>query len=239
MAESTPSWIAQLDDGYFYSEWGWFCDRIGMEFGGLVYWYELANEQNTVNHGSRDSIPIFNGCFTNLNNEETGPYTQNYPDHTAFFRSIVNAFTGFTCFSCDLSYWLTNAGSSIDVIAMDHYPGSNLYTNKDWGAMDTLSSYAIQYNKLAGIMETGKATDAFCDEGCQSQWILDNIRDGLRPKALAQNRDYYNNRYVLLAWYELYDDIGYGLIATDGHHKVAFSTFQSEATNYVLPPYYS
>ena len=71
-------------------------------------------------------------------------------------------------------------------------------------------------------METGRNTPGILNEACQSTWIQNNIRDQVRPKASAQNANYYNSRYVLLAWYQLYDqgDL-FGLMNADGTQRKA------------------
>jgi hypothetical protein len=240
--DNTPGWV---NDNNFAQEWYAFCEMVGQEFGASAYWYQLANEQNHWAHERFDDATVFNQCFTALRNSDSVSEPAN---HEWFFRSIVNAATyGPANWQLDLFVWLANAGSSIDVVAIDHYPGewSGGPSDEDWSHLEWLGDFVVVYGKLAAVMETGRSTASPCDQNCQANWILSNIRDHVRPIVQAQNTDHHNNRFVLLAWFELWDygegifASQFGLMTKTYSHKASYATFQSEAFNYVGPPFHS
>jgi len=238
LGTATPTWV---NEGNFANEWFAFCTFVGREFGASVFWYQMANEQNWFPHQRFDDATVFNQCFAGISASDS---VSDLGHRTSFFRSIVNAATyGPSCWTCDLTDWLGSASASIDVVAIDHYPGEwpgGPY-DEDWSHLDLLAGIAIAWGKLSSVMETGRSTASPCDQNCQANWVLNNIHDHVRPTVYAHNADHWNNRYVLLGWYKLRDtgDNVFGLLIEGGTPKAAYATFRSEASTYTGPPFHS
>ena len=66
---------------------------------------------------------------------------------------IVNVFADWLGWVEALKSWLDSSGNVIDIIAIDHYPGT--WTWYDWLPLDSLIQIAQEYNKIPAIMETG------------------------------------------------------------------------------------
>ncbi len=64
-------------------------------------------------------------------------------EHDYYFKTIVNAFADWAQWDYWLKYWLNSVGNCIDIVAIDHYPGTWAYESYDhWNELDTLFSIA-------------------------------------------------------------------------------------------------
>ena len=122
----------------------------------------------------------------------------------------------FASWKDHMRYWLDNgAKDSIDILAIDHYPGTwTGFTDcRDWAALDDLISICNEYNKKGAIMETGFSTWAAEDTPWyrflayvhtedDQEIFINNALPIIYDKANSQNHN-SENKIVLAAWYTL------------------------------------
>jgi len=197
--------------------------RLEYEPWNLVAYYQLGNEQNHF----IDPVPDqFDAAFIEalgrgVNDGDPGRYT------------IVNAFANWLDWDSTLRSWLNATGGFIDIVAIDHYPGTGTATGPtDWTPLDVLISIANSYGKTLAIMETGYPSEGvnpynpliIHDESKQAQYI--NV-------AFTEIIKRTQNAYIaFLTWYMLWDEPGsreltyngWGALRSDFSEKPAWYT---------------
>jgi len=193
-----------------------------------VHYYQLGNEQNHF----IDPVPDqFDAAFI----EALGRGVDGDPGDR---YKIVNAFANWLGWESALKSWLGSAGGFIDIVAIDHYPGTWTATGPtDWSPLDKLISIANSYGKTPAIMETGYPTEAYPlnipknvrDENMQAQYI---------NTAFSEIMKRTQNTYIaFLTWYMLWDEqpetceniafvkyCGWGVLRPDFSKKPAWDT---------------
>ncbi|MEE9507174.1 MAG: family 1 glycosylhydrolase, partial [Thermoplasmata archaeon] len=249
--DGAPSWAESMWDGGnpgpFYNEYMEFTEKLAEEFGPKVYYYQLLNECNHFDHtplwisAEQCAILFLNGHVGLLSGEGTGFL------HHDDFKAIVNVFANLPWMS-----WIEdfmeeaddNDPYGVDVIAVDHYPGSwSIWPNRDssnidWSPLHTIESLALQYDKELAIMETGFPTPSN-DESDQQDWLYYNL-PVLQDEITQWNHDHPDNQYVLQAYYELVDeDSGtsdwednWGLMRDDWSKKPGYPEFGGRAMDF-------
>jgi len=177
-----------------------YASKVAQELGDLITYYQLGNE---LNHPA-DPIQMWDDP------KYIKALYDGISEHDYYFKTIVNAFADWPWWDYWLKYWLNTAGSCIDIVAIDHYPGTWSYQSYDhWNELDTLFSIADQYGKQAAVMETGYTTywlggapvifaDVPHSETKQKNFInsaLPAIRQKVKQHHLA-----------FVTWYELVDE---------------------------------
>ena len=201
----------------FYSEWWEFTDFIGYHYGAYVPYYQLLNEENHLVQGefphTHDGEPrAFYQAYQGLL-AGTG---QSAATHESVFKTVVNAFADDP--TSDWNAWfrdVLNDGwgrDSIDIVAIDHYPGSWCcgVNYNDWGALNTLLGIARDYDKEMAIMETGFTTYGFNPVGNQhyqadQEAFVDQALPAIRSKQQSDGISYPLNALLLVSWYEFLD----------------------------------
>jgi len=207
--------------------------RLEYEPWNLVAYYQLGNEQNHF----IDPVPDqFDAAFIEalgrgVNDGDPGRY------------KIVNAFANWPGWDSALKSWLGSAGGFIDIVAIDHYPGTwsgDPLTSSSWGdwtPLDKLISIANSYGKTPVIMETGYPSEAYPlnipgnirNENMQAQYI---------NTAFSEIMKRTQNAYIaFLTWYMLWDEqpetceniafvkyCGWGVLRPDFSKKPAWDT---------------
>ncbi|MDP6538654.1 MAG: hypothetical protein QF903_07325 [Planctomycetota bacterium] len=148
-------------------------------------------------------------------------------------RTSVNVMANLPGWQAALDDWVTQAGEYIDIIGVDHYPGTwACCTASDWGPLETLITRIntpgdLWFGKRGALMETGFSSWAFfADEQDQADWI-----DQALPEIRARLDADVGRRMVLCNYYQLIDvntggwgqEAHFGIVHTDGTPKVGYA----------------
>jgi cysteine-rich repeat protein len=183
------------DKDYYWLLWDLYCFSAAYELGDHLYSYQLANEANIGVDVSvlRIGDPIdegddwrqFSECRTGIQDADLN------------FETIVNVYANWIGWEDALQNWLTNAGDSIDIIGIDHYPGTwSGGDGSDWYPLDRLFYYMQFYGKKGAIVETGYTTYPrnYQTEEQQKQWIniaLPIIKEKVQGRSDIVFANYY------------------------------------------------
>jgi hypothetical protein len=241
---SLPSLETQL------AEWSEFCEKIAKIFGDKVDYYLLFNEENHPAHTRITGFKL-NEILENItqiinrkiiidadiiiNNIkipaillaplffERGSITLK--EHDDLANIIVNVFTDSYVgigWQKIVEYWCMMAKDHIDILGIDHYPGTwNIPFPIDWKpVLDILSMINDPgnpcYGKIAALMETGYSTMKyeniirnnmnplyFSDESQQEDFINYRLE---AFRTLLNINNYFNSYQMKIAcWYTLLD----------------------------------
>jgi len=144
----------------FVGEWGAYVRKVAEEMGGLVDYYQVWNEPNALYTAlpAPVEIEMFKRARQELDAADPGAQT---------IVNVLNVGRSATPSALDwraaLALYLTQANSSIDVLAMDYYPG-NIgegvgLSPSDWSALEDLYFIGGVTGKKVAIMETGFTTN--------------------------------------------------------------------------------
>lgn len=214
-----PLWASDLYDGTaqqkeeFFAAWRSFAQLVAEEYGESVYFYQVLNEENHDWHSDiwHDDEPraFFEAYQGLLAGEALTP-----ADHKSGFKTIINMWADDLLFGNDWNTHLRDilndpsGESSIDIVAIDHFPGTWCCGSnyRDWDALDTLLAIAIDYKKEMAVMETGFSTydDNGHDQGDQEAYV-DQAMDEVLAKRNYQTSNYPLNALLLVGWYEFLD----------------------------------
>ena len=137
--------------------------------------------------------------------------------------------------------WVERAGEYIDVIGVDHYPGTwACCDNRDWGPLEILIRRINDpddplYGKLGAVMETGYSSWApvVADEVRQRDWINESLP---RMRALVADANAQQDFGIVLGnYYQLIDvetdgvgqEAHFGILHSDLTHKVGYDALRA------------
>ena len=154
----------------------------------------------------------------------------------------VNAMTNILNWEDSVTRWIQLAGDEIDVIGIDHYPGTWACCDySDWTPLETLIERIndpadVWYGKAGAVMETGFSSWAFAvaDEGSQETWINESLTR-LHSIIEEANRT-QENRILFGNYYQLIDvdtdgigqEAHFGIVHSDFTHKQGYFALQSQ-----------
>jgi len=223
--------------GAFLNEAYRYARLVASWLGYSIDHYQLGNELNHF----RDPVPdAVDAAFI----EALGRGV-NDGDPVLRFK-IVNVivdllFDEWPNWENTLRSWLNSAGSFIDIVAIDHYPGTWYFywwdpwstsVWSDWSPLDKLISIARSYGKVPAIMETGyPSSGPGHSESNQAQYV---------DAAFGEIMKRAHNTYIaFLSWYMLWDEpnsceyiippyvlgyCGWGVLRPDFSKKPAWDT---------------
>ncbi|MDP6409902.1 MAG: hypothetical protein QGI46_11040 [Planctomycetota bacterium] len=147
--------------------------------------------------------------------------------------TCVNAMANLPGWQDAIDDWITRAGDFIDLIGVDHYPGTwACCTAADWGPLEVLVARIntpgdLWFGKRGGLMETGFSSWSwlFADEQDQADWIAQALPE-IRLRLDAD----IGRRMALCCFYQLIDvDTGgwgqeahFGIVHSDGTPKLGY-----------------
>ncbi len=219
----------------YWQEWQRYCRKLALMFGSDVYYYQMGNEANA----GVDVASLVRVGDQISDEDDARQFTECRAGIARFdssFETIVNVYANapFDDWEADLDHWLGEAGGSIDIIAIDHYPGTWTFTNaEDWAPLDSLFRQMSLYGKKGAIAETGYAThsSAIATEEGQRQWVLTALP--IIKQKLSGRTD-----IVFANFYELFDsgdwdfirpqEGHFGLLHTDGTPKPAYDALKKQ-----------
>lgn len=201
-----PQWALDMyksNPSQFWVEYQQYVQKVCQLYGDRIYYYQMWNEANHLIDpiNSNDDWKLFYYAGKTIAQYDTNGY-----------KRILNVFCNTTGWTDTVDSWMTNAKDYIDVIGIDHYPGTWSYGNgSDWYPLDWLSSYIANptsngYGKEGAIMETGYSSWAWmlADEYDQRNWV-NTALPIIRTKINTHNAA-YSNDIILGSIYELADD---------------------------------
>jgi len=212
--------LAFLSEAYRYARlvasWLWYS----------IDYYQLGNELNHF----RDPVPHW------LDAAFIAALGRGVNDGDPGLRyKIVNVIVDFILewpgWDSTLKSWLNSVGSFIDIVAIDHYPGTwyglpwSTSVWSDWSPLDKLISIAQSYGKVPAIMETGyPSSGPWHDESDQARYV---------DVAFGEIMKRAQSTYIaFLSWYMLWDEpnscellyCGWGVLGSDFSKKPAWYT---------------
>ncbi len=192
-------WVNMIASPEFLKEAKEYAEKIASEIGDKVYYYQLGNEPN---HDVLSIIYVLDGpkfikaLYTEINSSDNE------------FETVINFFAEpialiMSWVSAAVLYLNNNVGDCIDIVGIDHYPGTwDLQSYDHWDELDTLFSITDEYGKKAAVIETGFSTyePIWHSEKDQRQFI--NVAfPAIREKVRTAGKN-----LVFVAWYELVDE---------------------------------
>ena len=153
---------------------------------------------------------------------------------------MVNAMTNVPQWEDSVTRWVQRAGDYIDIIGVDHYPGTWAgFDFTDWAPVEILSrrindSSDPWYGKYGAVMETGFSSWAplVADETRQATWINESLAV-LKRIIYEQN---LTQRYTILFgnYYQLIDvdtngvgqEAHFGILRSDFSHKEGYTSLR-------------
>jgi Divergent InlB B-repeat domain len=214
-----------------------YSGNVSRGLGQWISFYQLGNELDApINPHERrcgsSQVQYLTATAQGIQQGTTSPYqtiVNAYADNTSF-NTACNAQGGWYS---DLTSYLNGAGSYIDVIAIDHYPGT--YCQGSWAAdgfLSSLQGLATYYGKGYAITETGFTTYQNSQQN-QDAWANQALTS-IYGFALPLSNG--NSPLLFISWYRLTDvneagqgayECCFGLQDGQGVNKAAFSTVAS------------
>jgi hypothetical protein len=241
-----PDWARQLyqsgDRGAFCAEFGEYAAAVGETVGDLVADVQLWNEPNhivDVPDGDADVCLFLEGRRgLELGRQRAGAGDGPLRTYINLLVDGHDAPIG-PSWQTDVDFYMERgAGSAIDVIGIDHYPGT--WAIGDWGGniLDRLFALGLRHGKEVAILETGFST-AGCilplnTEPAEVGWI-----DSQLPRIRAKASDpavHRGVRLVLANWFKLDDrpatdcwdlEDNFGVVRQDRTRKPAFDALRA------------
>jgi hypothetical protein len=202
-------WLPSRTDPNRFVQFGDFCKKMAQEFGPDIYYWNILNEPNWRQEVSYvetewESSRLTEACYDGLIiGEGVNGYT-----HKSAFKSVVNVLANYGDWGDFLRNWLNDAGSSIDVPGIDHYPATKVGAGNcdNWAPLDGLLQIMRDYSKEGAIVDTGYSSWGWPGhtEQDQENWMncaLPIVRD----KAKTHNLNYPLNFLLFGSLYELFD----------------------------------
>jgi hypothetical protein len=169
-------------------------DTVGL---GDVIYYQLWNEPNHIEHTPFDTdIALINAARRGLTEGLTRAGFGDLPIRTVVNVMIDGHDLGVgPNWQSDLEYLMDHgARDAVDIVAIDHYPGTFDPRGWDFNFLDRLFDTGEKYGKAVSIQETGYSTarcvPPFHTEAGQADWVrgeLPKIR--AKVNALSANHD--------------------------------------------------
>ncbi len=172
-----------------------YSKTIAGSFGWDIDYYQLGNE---LNHPIDYMPSEWDAAFIYW-------LSQGLYDDPSDHIGIINVFADWNGWSSALKGWLDTLknlpADTIDIIAIDHYPGTwytSLLRYSDWSPLDSLIDIANQYGKTPAIMETGYPTKDLFNTHSETEQVnyINTAFNAIMQRA-------QNHFIAFLSWYML------------------------------------
>ena len=208
---SPPAAIRGLSKRELLNRWQLYVEQVVARLGDLCVTFQVFNEPNNPIYSIFDSATLPEAVMS---------ASQLIKSRVPEAKVLVN-------FLADIPHWRRNAelllyhtGTSIDVVGIDHYPGTwALGPNKSWAScMQTLSGIdttipgTVWYGRTLAIVETGFSTNIprVRGQAQQKEFYLDLAQS-------LQTLGPLRNRLLLVGFYELCDSNSHAFLNPEAH----------------------
>lgn len=206
-----PKAVRRLPAHELLQRWQLFVEQVILNLGDLCKMYQVVNEPNNPVYGMFDA--------------ETLP--QAVVVASRLIKGRVNGAKVVVNFLVDIPYWrskaerlLSQTGTSIDIVGIDHYPGTwTIGPRRSWAAgirmlseIDPASPGTAWYGRELAIAETGYASNLPGLRGPDQQqhFFLDLER---RLRRLGTSR----GALAFVGFYELCDSDSRAFLNPEAH----------------------
>ncbi len=232
---SPPEWARNLyfeNPASFFWEFYEYSREIAKRFGRYVYFYQVWNEADSPRDFVLpwDDWKLFRAGSAGIRSQDSSS------------EIIVNFISSIPWWELKLNYWMLAAGRSIDIIGIDHYPGTWYFGNyDDWSPLERLCAKTQTqadpcFGKRIAIQETGFSTflPIFHGENDQKRWIersLPSLKNVINRYNLTSPR-----KFVSVCFYELYDagfkpgfwvEDYFGIVKKNGVEKSGYQSLKN------------
>jgi hypothetical protein len=221
-----------LDGKARMNGWQFYIEQVVERLGDLCQIYQILNEPNN---------PVFR-CFPRAQHcAAIKVAAQLIKGRYPRSKILVNFLQDLPNWRQTLTVTLADCGSAIDIIGIDHYPGTwDLSASPDWaGTVEIASAIrnaapdSIWAGRKLGIMETGYSTNipGFRTERHQSKYF-----SSLEPTTELIDAALGGHGIDLVGLYEICDEntgvrfdpeAHFGLLTSAFKRKLAFQTVQA------------
>ncbi len=148
---------------------------------------------------------------------------------------FVNVLANLPGWQNHVDAWISKAGESFDVIAIDHYPGTwTPFADNNWYPLDILISRIndpndLWYGKQAAVIETGFSSWflPIASEARQARWMEKSLPAVLGKIRLNNRKS--DNKVLALGVYQLVDTCSQQFKRESCHGEDLFFTIGIEA----------
>lgn len=216
-----PGWAIDLyeqDPAAFFAEYEAYVTEVVLWIGDRTTRYQLWNEANHLIDpiDASDDWQLF---------ARAGAIVRALDPGAILF---VNVYSDLLGWEAAVTGWVEQAGDAIDVIGIDHYPGTwACCSYTDWAPLDVLAARINDpgdawFGKQGAVLETGFSSWAWAvaDEEDQRTWINESL-PVVRQKMRANNQS-QPNPIVLGVYYQLID-VDTGGVGPEAHFGVLHS----------------
>lgn len=208
---SPPRSVRRIPKHELLDRWRVFVEQVVSRLGDLCNMYQVMNEPNN---------PVYSIFDSETLPEAVMSASRSIKSHVTGAKVLVN-------FLMDIPHWRSNAarllsetGTSIDIVGVDHYPGTwAIGRNKGWASsirmlsgIDTADPASPWYHREFAIVETGFSTNLPPVRGPAEQecFFLDLERN-------LQSFGHLGNRLLFVGFYELCDSNSHAILNPEAH----------------------
>lgn len=241
---NAPEWAKSLYERgakkEFFAAFGAYATEVAKLAGARVRYYQLWNEPNHVTDfvdGDGD-VQLFQRGRAGI---AAGLRAAGVPNHET--KTMINLLVDGhdapigPSWMGDVDFYMQRGGASaVDVIGIDHYPGT--WAIGDWGGniLDRLGVLGRRYGKEVAVLETGLSTTPctmpWNTEDAQAKWIGEQL-GRIRTKTRALEAS--GVKMTMLNWFKLEDrettdcfdpEDHFGVVSTDRSKKAGFGALK-------------
>jgi len=208
---SPPELVRHLPKREILDRWELFVEQVVSHYGDLCVTFQVLNEPNNPIYSIFDSETLPKAVIT-----ASQIIKKRVPDA----KILVNFLVDIPRWQQDAELLLSQTGSFIDVVGIDHYPGTWAFgPSAGWlsgtrmlSGIDTTVPGTPWYGRRLAIMETGFSTNVPSLRGPDQQkdFFLD-LEKSLRNLGPLRNRIFF------VGFYELCDSNSQAFLNPEAH----------------------
>jgi hypothetical protein len=220
-----PKAIDRLTCGTRIEAWKFYLEQVVTRLGDLCRIYQVLNEPNN---------PVFRSFPKSQQSEAVNVTSEVIKGRFPDSKIVVNFLLDLPNWKRMLTQMLTDCGSAVDIIAVDHYPGTwSLSSRGDWSNTIEIASSirnaprgSLWQGRRLAIIETGYATNlgGFRTERRQSDYFA-----SLQEVTRAVDSTIGSPGLDFLGLYEICDDDSAVFLDPEAHFGLLTSTFKRKA----------
>jgi hypothetical protein len=246
---NTPRWARELHDQEQSAELlthaQQYAHVVAESLGDRVEYFQLWNEPNHfIDFADRDTdVQMMLSAKLGVDNGRTAAGTAR-PYHT-LINVLVDGFDGILGeWEVEARHYLDGAGAAVDILAIDHYPGTWDIGTWDDDLLSRAFAVAGDHGKRLAILETGFSTTSCLfplnTEDAQASWIASQL-----PVIHRQVRDpavHQGVHFELANWFKLEDrdqpscfnpEDNFGIVRADRSRKPGFDILRQQIADFV------